>query len=120
MNESGMAAARWEGLASSAISKLGHSAQLMVVTSTARTCAQDRCSCSPDLHPHFRRPPHGLIGLHAEGFVEFRNVGERAEHAPFRRGMDVAQQIAPQPGFLFLMQPAKRVAEEVALERSQS
>ena len=61
---------------------------------------------SPDANVIGVGPPHRLTGFDAERFVEFRHVGQRTEHTPFGRCMDVAQQAPPEPRLLLLMQPA--------------
>ena len=46
-------------------------------------------SLSPYMHVSFIRQPHLLALLDAEGFVELRDVGERTDHSPLGRRMDV-------------------------------
>src|SRR5215471_12194203 len=68
----------------------------------------------------FCRQPHGLALLDAECFIEIRNVRERADDAPFRRRMNIAQQSAAQQFFAPLVEPSEGVAEEESLHRRQA
>src|SRR5262252_3776619 len=66
------------------------------------------------------RAPHGLSLFDSEGFIEFRNIGERADHAPFRRLICVAQQSASQQFFASLVEPAQCVTQEETLSRGHT
>ncbi len=68
----------------------------------------------------FLRAPHRLARLHAEGRVELGDVRHRPEHPPLRRRVHVRQQARAQALVALLVQPAQRVAEEVALGRRQA
>ena len=61
-----------------------------------------RAAVSPNPHVRLGRSPHRLIGFDAEGFVEFRDIGQGPEHAPFGGGVHVAEQAAPRFGAVSL------------------
>src|SRR5437016_11155809 len=72
------------------------------------------------MHVSIVRQPHRLAGCNAECFVEFRDVGKRAIHAPFRWRVNIAEQASAHEFFAALVEPAERVRSEEHTSELQS